>query len=170
VEPDRPLLLLLPNVAAWDDAIRQAARVGLERSVVGYLHGGLDAWIAAGQPVEMGDTITVTELGARLGSGDGLSPFVIDVRQGSEYERGHVPGSVHIGAGELADRLSELPRDRPLATICASGYRASVAASLLRRAGFTNVSSVAAGVPAWHRAGGRVQRGRMPGELTTERP
>ena len=60
---------------------------------------------------------------------------------------------MHIGAGELPDRLAELPRDRPVATICASGYRSSVAASLLRQAGFTDVSWVAGGVPTWEAAG-----------------
>jgi hydroxyacylglutathione hydrolase len=56
---------------------------------------------------------------------------------------------VPIGAGELPDRLDQLPRDRPLATICASGYRSSVAASLLRAAGFKRVSWVPGGVPTW---------------------
>jgi hydroxyacylglutathione hydrolase len=86
------------------------------------------------------------------GSG-GDAPTVIDVRQASEYAAGHVPGSLHIGAGELQDRLAELPRNRPLATICASGYRSSVAASLLRQAGFEDVSWVANGVPSWEAAG-----------------
>jgi 3-mercaptopyruvate sulfurtransferase SseA len=55
--------------------------------------------------------------------------------------------------------LDELPRDRPIATVCASGYRSSVAASMLRAAGFRDVSAVADGVPAWRRHGHAVERG-----------
>jgi rhodanese-related sulfurtransferase len=84
-----------------------------------------------------------------MGGGGVDAPLVIDVRQPSEFEAGHVPGSVAIGAGDLSDRLDQLPRDRPIATICASGYRSSVAASLLRAAGFERVSWVPGGVPTW---------------------
>jgi hydroxyacylglutathione hydrolase len=84
---------------------------------------------------------------------------VIDVRQASEFESGHLPGSLLLGAGELSDRLEALPRDRPIATICGSGYRASVAASLLRAAGFSDVSWVAGGVPTWQAVGYPVEYG-----------
>jgi hydroxyacylglutathione hydrolase len=89
---------------------------------------------------------------------------VIDVRQANEYAIGHVPGSVHITAGSLPDRLAELPVDRPIATICASGLRASVAASILRAGGFRDVSWVASGVPAWRATGRPVVRGESPDE------
>ena len=54
---------------------------------------------------------------------------------------------------------TELPRDRPIATICASGYRASVAASLLRAAGFERVAWVSGGVPSWQALGLPLERG-----------
>jgi hydroxyacylglutathione hydrolase len=152
VEPDRPLILVLDDPADWDDAVRQALRVGYE-NVVGHLRGGLVAWLEAGRPVESNGRLTVHQLAGRLTGGGGDAPIVIDVRQASEYAAGHVPGSLHMGAGELQDRLAELPRDRPLATICASGYRSSVAASLLRQGGFEDVSWVANGVPSWEAAG-----------------
>jgi hydroxyacylglutathione hydrolase len=87
---------------------------------------------------------------------------VIDVRQASEFEAGHVPGSIRLGAGELPAMLADLPRDRAIVTVCASGYRSSVAASLLRAAGFERVSAVSAGVPTWEARGYPVQYG--PGE------
>jgi rhodanese-related sulfurtransferase len=67
-----------------------------------------------------------------------------------------------VTAGSLPDRLDELPRDRPIVTICASGVRASIAASLLRAAGFADVSWVASGTPAWEAAGYPVVRGDRP--------
>jgi hydroxyacylglutathione hydrolase len=151
-DPDRPIVLLLGSEAEWDGAIRQALRIGFE-SIVGYVHGGFGAWAEAGRPREAGGALEAAGLARLLSSGGAEAPLVIDVRQASEYEAGHVPGAIPIGAGDLPDRLDSLPRDRPIATICASGYRASVAASLLRGAGFPRVAWVAGGVPTWEAAG-----------------
>ncbi len=158
VESDRPLVFVLDDPGAWDDAIRQALRIGHE-DVRGHLRGGIRSWVEAGEPIESGRRLSVEDLAAEVSRGGPQAPLVIDVRQASEYRTGHIPGSVHITAGSLPDRLDELPRDRPIATVCASGYRASVAASLLAQAGFENVISVAEGVSAWSAQGHPVERG-----------
>ena len=80
-------------------------------------------------------------------------PVVIDVRYDGEWIEGHLPGAVHIPLGRLSDRLSEVPRDRPLVTHCRAGSRSAIAASLLRRAGFPDVSNLAGGYDAWSEAG-----------------
>ena len=147
-DPDRPLVLLLGAVAEWDDAVRQALRIGFE-AIAGYVHGGFSAWTEAGFGWEVGGVLEVGELARLLAHAGEDAPLVIDVRQPSEFESGHVKGAVAIGAGDLPERLDGLARDRPVATICASGYRSSVAASLLRAAGFERVSWVPGGVPTW---------------------
>jgi hydroxyacylglutathione hydrolase len=157
LDPDRPLVLLLDGVGDWDDAIRQAYRIGYER-VEGYLQGGFGRWAETGGPTESTGRLTVDQLGERLAAGGPSAPLVIDVRQATEYAAGHIPGSVHIEAGRLTEMLDALPHDRPLATVCASGYRSSVAASLLRRAGFADVSWVAGGLPSWRACGLPVDR------------
>ncbi len=161
---DRPLVLVLNDPRDWDSAIRQALRIGYE-NIRGYLHGGFERWVARGQPVQAGARATVAELRGWLESaGNGTdAPLVLDVRQRSEYERGHVPGAIHLMAGELPDRLFELPRNRPIVTICSVGYRSSVAAGLLGQAGFENVTWIGGGVPAWRAAGYPVERGRDTG-------
>ena len=114
--------------------------------------------VAAAGPRGRGrPALDVDALAAPAGGGCAQAPFVIDVRQAAEYEAGHVPGAIHIGAGELPERLEELPRDRPIATVCASGYRSSVAASMLRARGFDRVSRSAA---ASRLGGARVPRRR----------
>lgn len=152
VEADRRIVLVVDHADDLDGLARQAIRIGCE-TVVGYLHGGFERWVGDGRPIEAGGRLSIDDLAAALDGDRATAPLVIDVRQASEYEAGHLPGSVHIGAGSLQERLAELPRDRPVATICASGYRASVGASLLRAAGFEDVAWVAEGVPAWEAAG-----------------
>jgi Zn-dependent hydrolases, including glyoxylases len=152
VDADAPVVLLVSDLADLDDLARQALRIGFE-SMVGYIEGGLRAWRGSGRTVQAGTTLDVDRLAARVSGGGPEAPVVIDVRQMSEYEAGHVPGSLHIGAGDLPTMLDRLPRDRPIATICASGYRSNVAASMLRAAGFERISSVSGGVPDWEARG-----------------
>ena len=158
VEPDRPLVLILEDPLQWDDAVRQALRIGHE-TVAGHLRGGFAAWTADGGEIEAQGRLTVRQLADAVAAGGKDAPLVIDVRQLTEYASGHVPGAVHLAAGDLPQRLADLPRDRPIAMVCASGYRSSVAASLVRGAGFKDVSWVAEGVPAWKAAGLPVERG-----------
>jgi hydroxyacylglutathione hydrolase len=163
-DPDRPLVLILDAEADWDDAVRQALRIGFE-STVGYLEGGFPAWAASGLPTESSGILNVDELAAALSGGGPDAPLLIDVRQASEIESGHVPGAIPIGAADLPERLAGFPRDRPLATICAGGFRSSIAASLLKTAGFERVSSVAGGVSAWAAAGLPLERGAASARL-----
>jgi hydroxyacylglutathione hydrolase len=163
IDPDRPLVLVLQRPEDWDDVIRQALRIGAEAQIVGHLRGGFGTWADGGGPLEATGRLNVDELAGRLArSGPADAPLVIDVRQANEYEAYHVPGSVHIAAGSLPDRLAELPRDQPIVTICAAGLRAGVAASILRADGFEDVSWVASGVPAWRAAGHATVRGDQP--------
>ena len=166
---DRPVVLVVTDPAVIDDLMRQAIRIGRDE-IVGVLVG-VDAWQASGRTVEAGGRISIDGLARALATGDATDrPVLIDVRQASEYEAGHVPGAWHINAGSLPDRLAALPRDRPIATMCAAGFRASIAASLLRAAGFDRVSWVDAGVPAWEAAGHAIETGDAPGRgpaLTT---
>jgi hydroxyacylglutathione hydrolase len=158
VDADRPTILLLEHPDDADNLMRQAFRIGHE-TIVGHLAGGFRSWVEAGLPIETTGAMTVDELAGALGGDPGDAPFVLDVRQASEFAAGHVLGARHLTAGSLPDELASLPRDRPIAVICASGYRSSVAASLLDGAGFENVSWVADGLPAWQAAGYEVETG-----------
>lgn len=165
VEPDRPLVFMLDDPADGDDLVRQAIRIGHER-LAGHLRGGLRAWTDGGGELAVGGSMTVDELAASRQRGE--DPLVIDVRQADEYDGGHVPGAIHLAAGSLPDRLAELPRDRPIVTICASGYRSAVAASLLRAAGFRDVAWIGSGVGAWQARGFPVAVGLT--EASADRP
>ncbi len=165
VDLDRPVVLVVARPTDLDDLMRQAIRIG--RDAVDGALVGLEAWQGDGRPVEGGARISIDDLARALAPGDrATAPLLIDVRQASEFAAGHVPGAWHIDGGSLPDRLDELPRDRPIATMCAAGFRASIAASLLRAAGFAAATWVDQGFPAWEAAGYDVETGSRSGPRT----
>ncbi len=85
-------------------------------------------------------------------------PLVLDVREPSEYSAGHIAGSTLIPLHQLAGRLSELPKDREIICVCASGSRSSSAARRLASEGYT-VLNLSGGMSRWQRAGLPVKKG-----------
>ena len=77
---------------------------------------------------------------------------LLDVREDDEWQAGHIAGSQHIPLGELRARLTEVPKDRTVLTVCRSGSRSDAAARGLRTLGYT-VENLEGGVTAWKRAG-----------------
>jgi rhodanese-related sulfurtransferase len=123
------------------------ARVGMEQ-VVAYLEDGMTAWFHADLPVASVPQITVQDLNRELTSDPGHIQL-IDVRQPGEFEQGHIPQAVSKPLPKLASLLDDLDRSRPVAVNCKSGYRSSIASSLLQRAGFATVINVIGGLDAW---------------------
>lgn len=78
--------------------------------------------------------------------------IIVDVRQPVETQSGTVPGAILIPLTEFSQRLQELPRDRPILTICRSSHRSPLAARQLKRAGY-DVTNVTGGTMAWEKAG-----------------
>jgi rhodanese-related sulfurtransferase len=130
-----------------------AAAVDITR-LGGYLSGGMTSWREEQRPVEAIERITAQELLARR---DELQ--VLDVRERSEWDEGHIPGSVHVPYHDLHELPGELDPGRPVAAICASGQRSAVAVGLLRRLGARTVVHVAGGgVGTWGRLGGPLEQ------------
>ena len=156
VPDDRPLVLVLPEEtageargAAWQEAVRQLLRVGYDR-IAGYLEGGLRRWAVEGLPFE-----TVPQVGPRAAL--------------ARLERGEPPcwtcaspgsGPTATSPGRCTCPRAALPgthrRAGPPAAwvvLCSTGYRSTAAASVLRRAGFADVSNVLGGMSAWEALG-----------------
>ena len=113
-----------------------------------YLRGGLTAWTEAGLPVDTIAQISAQELRRDVDGPRAMQP--LDVRRDEEWQEGYIPGALHIVGNDIATEAERLPRDRPIAVVCGGGYRSSVAASLLRRAGFPDVRNVIGGMSAWN--------------------
>jgi hydroxyacylglutathione hydrolase len=146
-------------VAASDGDERQAAELlaAVGMRVRGFLEGGMTAWRTEERPVERIELIDPDELANRVGTAGG--PLILDVRNAAEYAGEHIPDSLHIPYGDLADRLDELPRERPIAAICRGGKRSGLAASILQREGFEDVIHVGQGVGVWRQGGHPVESG-----------
>ncbi len=141
------LVLVLPEQSARDEAMTQLLRIGFDR-VAGHLEGAIEAWRSDGRPVSTYPVVEIDDLCRACLSGQPIK--ILDVRQQREWDQGHIPEkSLHVFLGDLPDRLDLLPRDKELWTICASGYRASTAASLLDRAGIPVRLVGRGGVPEW---------------------
>lgn len=153
---ERPILLVPDDPARVEEAVRALVRVGLD-DVRGFLEGGIAAWRNAGLPLSETAQTTPSQLHEAL-QGD-EAPRVLDVRSDQEWESGHVEGALHVFGGDLPKRTEEMPRNgHRLALVCGSGYRSTVAASVLERAGFRNLLNVTGGMGAWQRAGLPVAR------------
>ena len=142
-------MLVAEDEERMAEARTRLARVGLE-NVAGYLAGGIRAWDEAKRPLARTEQIPVDELKARIAEGADVT--VVDVRRPGEWQAGHIAGAVHLPLHELEKRAASLDRDRPVAIICASGYRSSIATSLLERLGFRRFSNVVGGMNAWFAA------------------
>jgi rhodanese-related sulfurtransferase len=124
-------------------------KAGFLRSLVGYLDGGLHS-IASRPELSMSTERLSAQVAAeRVTAADERAPVMVDVRAPGERQQKRIAGSVGIPLNHLGERLSELPTDRPVLVYCAGGYRSSIAASLLQRHGFTQVSEIAGGIAAW---------------------
>ncbi|HLF75479.1 MAG TPA: rhodanese-like domain-containing protein [Anaerolineales bacterium] len=137
-------------------ATRQLIRIGYD-DLAGYLEGGIESWARAGYPVETIPSISARELRERLDD-----VLLVDVRQQSEWDQGHIPGAIHIEAGRMAWDDLQLPRDKPLAIQCASGNRSMSVSSVLRRRGYHNVIQVEGGINKWKMHGFEIIRDGPP--------
>lgn len=143
---NKPLMLLVDDGDGRQEAAAQLIRIGYEQ-LRGYLDGGVDAWKAAGFPTNSFEAIDVDELSRRWQRQERLA--VLDVRDATEWGNGHIPGSQHIHIGDLMRHLHEIPREVPVATICRTGHRAEMAASIVAALGYQTIAVQRGGVPDW---------------------
>jgi glyoxylase-like metal-dependent hydrolase (beta-lactamase superfamily II)/rhodanese-related sulfurtransferase len=152
--PDQEILLIA-DPDRTEEAVMRLSRVGYE-NVVGIVEGGVEGWRAAGLPIASTPQVPAPSVAAP-------GRRVLDVRRRPEWEDGHVAGATHIPLAELPQRAAELDRAAEWGVICASGYRSSIAASVLERAGFTRVTNAVGGMGAWQLAGRPIETGAPAG-------
>ncbi len=156
----RPIVLIAAPGGEGEAAMR-LGRIGFDE-IAGYLGGGLDAARDHDALIRRADRLTAQELAARV-----PHPLVLDVRERGERETKQMSGTTWVPLGQITRHLESLPRDREIVVQCASGYRSSIAASVLRRAGFEHVADLLGGIEAWAAAGLPIT---SPGTLSAGAP
>jgi glyoxylase-like metal-dependent hydrolase (beta-lactamase superfamily II)/rhodanese-related sulfurtransferase len=144
VGPETEVVLMAPEGQEQEAAIR-LVRIGFDHAI-GYVPDVEGFLLAHQDQVLRASRLTPYQLD-ELARHEDLQ--VVDVRNEGELEGGTLPGAVNIPLAQLARRKDELDHTRPTVLYCAGGWRSSVAASLLRSAGFTDVSDVLGGFAGW---------------------
>jgi len=143
-----PIVIIATPGRENESAIR-LGRIGFDH-IAGYLRNGLQSLEARPELIAFTERLS-SQFAAELVSSS-EPPVVLDVRAPREREQKHIEGSLSVPLNHLSERLQELPRDRPLLVYCAGGYRSSIAASLLQKQGFHQVSEIAGGMAGWEAA------------------
>jgi hydroxyacylglutathione hydrolase len=144
------ILLVTDGTASIDRAVRNLALIGLDRIAGVFGESTIDDWTAAGRALGTIPQIRPADLRESIAHG-GVS--LVDVRGDNEWRAVRIPGARHIPLGYLTARLDEVPRHRPVVVHCAGGSRSSIAASLLRAHGVSQVVNLSGGIGEWQRAG-----------------
>ena len=144
---DKEVILIAEDEEHLEESRMRLARVGIER-VVGTLRGGMAQWAMEQRPTEEISQVPVEELNRER-----EHVQIVDVRRQPEWDDGHIPGAHLLPLNKIESMLGELRHDLPVAVHCKGGYRSSIAASLIQRAGFEHVMNVIGGFDAWRACG-----------------
>ena len=138
-------ILLVANDDQIEEAITRLSRVGFD-NVLGYLEGGLDAWVKAGKDTDDIQTVDADAFASVLNATPEAK--VVDVRKDGEYQSEHVENAIHASLEYLANNMHLIPKDEPFYLHCAGGYRSLIAHSMLKARGYHNAIDVLGGFNA----------------------
>ncbi len=142
VPGEKPIMLVVASAQDAKKARLELARIGFDH-VLGYVRA------AALTRTQKLAQVSARELKANLQNN---GPLVVDVRTPSEWQNNHIEGARHVPLSAFAKQPPDLPDDRKIAIICGSGYRSSVASSLLQARGYQDVENVTGGMEAFEEA------------------
>lgn len=151
------IFLVADGPEAMELAVMSLARIGID-TVEGTLAKGIESWRDQGLPIESISTTSASETADWMQQG---RVHVLDVRDEYEWDEKHIPGAVHRFVGHLEDELPQLAKDSEIVVHCNVGHRSGVAASILKRNGFTRIHNMLGGLTAWEKLGLPLEK---PGE------
>ena len=141
----REIFLIADDAASATHAAREMAMIGLD-----HVGGWLSAAEVAPVARERSAQINAADLATRLAGHD---VTLVDVRNRSEWDHGHIDGAIHIPVGHLSARLAEVPRGLPIVVQCQGGVRSAIASSVLLALGVADVINLTGGYDEWVEAG-----------------
>ncbi len=145
LDRERPIVVVAESKRE-EEAILRLGRIGFDH-VAGFLQGGMPALHGRPDLIRQSERITASALADQLASPE--PPVVLDVRSPNERESGAIEGSLHVPLNHLRERADELPPQGRLVIYCGSGYRSSIAVSILEQAGWKDTQDLVGGFTAW---------------------
>jgi glyoxylase-like metal-dependent hydrolase (beta-lactamase superfamily II)/rhodanese-related sulfurtransferase len=143
-------IIIIAEPGREQEAAMRLGRIGFDHTA-GYLNGGMQALDLRPDLVRRTERMTAATLAELFTSA--APPGVLDVRTAREWQETHIEGSLNIPLHHLKERMHEVPRRRPLVVHCQTGYRSSIAVSLLKRYGVQEVADLVGGIAAWEKTG-----------------
>ena len=140
---DKPIILVT-EPGKEEETVVRLSRVGFDK-MQGFLRGGFDAWITAGEPIDIIIDVEADELAMDIPFDPHL--IVVDVRRETEYADGHIVAAQNIPLIEMSDvlTLAGFEDTQNLYVHCAGGYRSVIAASIMKKQGIHNIKNVSGG-------------------------
>ncbi|MGE5702469.1 MAG: MBL fold metallo-hydrolase [Clostridia bacterium] len=149
VNYEQPLYLLC-DAEQLPGIVRDLRSVGVD-NVAGFIDLAIiDKYQDAGASLESYEEVLPSEIALQVEKGE---VHVLDVRNQTEWEEGHIPGATHVMLGTLPNRLDEVPTDKPLLVQCRSGARSAMACSVLQSNGIKQVINLTGGITKWMQEG-----------------
>lgn len=143
---DADIYLIGDDERATIEATHDLFLIGLDRVAGRFTRHVIDRWREAGGAIETVAQTDARAVAAGIAAGN---VTVLDVRDESEWDAGHIAQAVHVPLATLAGRLDEVPRGRPVVVHCHAGSRSAIAASVLTAAGVPDVRNMSGGIAAW---------------------
>jgi len=132
-------ILLVTDPGREAEAVERLSRVGYDNTL-GYLAGGIAAWKAYGGEIDTIATIKADTFGEALSFG--AAKHIIDARKPTEFANGHLSIATNLPLAELNSRMAEIAKEETVYVHCGSGYRSTIATSLLKSRGYEKVVNV----------------------------
>ena len=145
LDREKPIVIVA-EPGCEEEAAMRLGRIGFDY-LAGYLRDGMEALRSRPELLTKTQRISAARLAELLA--EPAPPTVLDVRTEQERNEHAIAGSLHIPLPHVMDRLHELVGLDRIVVHCATGYRSSIAASLLERQGFHNVMDLVGGIEAW---------------------
>jgi hydroxyacylglutathione hydrolase len=139
----QPIILIAPE-GQEEEAVTRLSRIGYDNSI-GYLKGGIDAWVKSGNEIAKIDTIEAKALENKLKK---QNLEVLDVRKDGEFNADHLDIAKHFSLDRINEEFEDLDKDKTYYVHCAGGYRSVIFESILKSRGYHNLVDVLGGYKA----------------------
>ena len=134
-------IILITEEGKEKESISRMLRIGFE-NIKGYLEGGIQTWLASERKIEKINSIDADTFEEEIKS---KKYTLLDVRNTTEYENGHVKGALHFPLSSLQANYSELQTDIEYMIYCGGGYRSMIASSILKSKGYHQITNIYGG-------------------------